>query len=325
MLPLAGHGWLVVAPDYAGFGYGSTTGWMLAEDEAHSLLDATRAMGRLLTPGTLSGKVALAGHSQGGHAVVAAQAIARSYGLEGTLEGVVGFAPLWFSNKAWAGSLLVTKTDKKNTFAYTLEYFYTHGELYDGKGHGVDMILPEKQEQVRSILTTRCLWDVDDEMPGLGTSATDVYNKEFVTNLGPCGVMDQCTKPPADVWVERFSADRPAVDPEGAPMLLWFGGLDTTVTPGFAKCGLDRMRSDMGDAAESKIKVCADPTAIHGGFLGRSDNLTGGITRRAADAADAWLSARLLGTAEPAACPGEEALSPDGGALTCQTPPPNTD
>jgi len=325
VLPLAGRGWLVVAPDYAGFGYGSTSGWMLAEDEAHSLLDSTRAMGRLLKPGTLSGKVAMAGHSQGGHAIIAAQALAGSYGLEGTLAGVVGFAPLWFSNKAWAGSLLVTKTSSKSAFAYTLEYFYTHGELYDGKGHGVDMIKPEMREKVRTILQTKCLWEVDDEMPGLGQGANDVYETEFVSNVGPCGVMDQCTKPPADVWVKRFGADRPAVDPQGAPMLLWFGGLDTTVTAGFAKCALDRMRSDLGDAADGIIKVCADPTAVHGGFVGRSDNLSGGITRRAADAADAWISARLLGTPEPEACPGEEALAPDGGTLKCQTPPPNTD
>ncbi len=325
VLPLAGHGWVVIAPDYAGFGYGSTTGWMLAEDEAHSLLDATRAMGRLLAPGTLSGKVAMVGHSQGGHAVLAAQSMARSYGLEGTLVGVAAFAPIWFTNKSWGAALAMLKTSSKSEFAYATEYFYTHAELYDGAGKGLDMILPDKREQMRTVLTTGCLWEVSDKMPDFGTVAADVYDKTFVEKVGLCGVANACADAPADVWIERFRADRPAVDPEGAPILAWFGGQDGTVSPGFAKCGIDKLRLDLGASADAKLTVCADATAVHGGFLNRQTDLQNGITRRAADAVDAWISARLLGTAEPAACPGEQALAPDGGTLECRTPPSNTD
>jgi hypothetical protein len=105
---------------------------------------------------------------------------------------------------------------------------------------------------------------------------------------------------------------------------VWQGALDGTVKPGYAKCGFDKMRADLG-AQSSKLKVCADPTAIHGAFVGKDSNLSDGITRRGMDWANEWLAARTLGTADPAECLGEEALAPDGGTLTCNTPTSNTD
>jgi hypothetical protein len=131
ILPLVGYGWTVIATDYAGFGYGSTSGWSLATDEAHSLLDATRAMSNVVAPGTLSGDVVMVGHSQGGHAVLSAHALARTYGLSGRLAGVAAFAPLWLSSRAWGAAIspfarLTTATDAI-TIAYAMEYFYGHG------------------------------------------------------------------------------------------------------------------------------------------------------------------------------------------------------
>ena len=67
--------------------------------------------------------------------------------------------------------------------------------------------------------------------------------------------------------------------------------------------------------------------SINGGFIGSntSTELTEGITRRAADWVNQWIAARTLGTAEPPACMGEEALLPEGGALECPKLPGNED
>ena len=65
---LAGYGYTVIAPDYAGFSYGQPPGYFNAEDEAHAVLDATRAAANLLP--SMPDKVVFVGHSQGGHAVL---------------------------------------------------------------------------------------------------------------------------------------------------------------------------------------------------------------------------------------------------------------
>ena len=100
LLALASYGYPVIAPDYAGFLPDSAPGGvMLAEDEAHSVLDGTRAMSKLLKARATSGQVVLVGHSQGGHAVLSAQALVSSYGLTGQLAGVVAFAPMWIPSQ----------------------------------------------------------------------------------------------------------------------------------------------------------------------------------------------------------------------------------
>ncbi|MBI5536799.1 MAG: alpha/beta fold hydrolase [Deltaproteobacteria bacterium] len=324
-LPIAGAGWMVIAPDYAGFGYGSTPGWLLAEDEAYSLLDSTRAMTKLLKPGVMNGKVAMVGHSQGGHAVLSAQSYAASYGMEGTLVGVAAFAPMWFVTKAFMAALAAYNPVTNPSFvAYSLEYFYTHGELYDGPGKGVEVLKPEKQEAARTLLTTQCLSGVSDHIADLGAANEDFFDPDFLKNVTTCALGGSCTAPPADKWDPRFKKDRPALDPQGAPILIWQGALDHTVTAGYAKCGFDKIRADLGASAD-KLKVCGDPTAIHGGFIGDEVNLSDGITRRGMDWVNEWISARTLGTPEPAACAGEEALAGSGGTLVCATPPKNVD
>ena len=97
---LAGYGYTVIAPDYSGFSYAQPPGYFNAEDEAHSVLDATRAAANLLT--TMPDKVVFVGHSQGGHAALSAQTYAKAYGMHGTLAGVAVFAPLWTSMSIWA-------------------------------------------------------------------------------------------------------------------------------------------------------------------------------------------------------------------------------
>ena len=45
---LAGYGFTVIATDYSGFIPGQDPGYFNAEDEAHSMLDATRAAAKIL-------------------------------------------------------------------------------------------------------------------------------------------------------------------------------------------------------------------------------------------------------------------------------------
>src|SRR5262249_2198437 len=125
-LALVGYGFAVIAPDYAGFGEGTTPGWTLAPDVARSLLDATRAM-RAMTSG-LSERVYMVGHSTGGHAVLAAQAVARTYGLAGNLVAVLPMGGAWIDRSVYGARIgpASSLTTEKDGYAllFTVYYFY---------------------------------------------------------------------------------------------------------------------------------------------------------------------------------------------------------
>jgi hypothetical protein len=314
VLGLAAYGWTTIVPDYAGFGYGEAPGWSVAEDEAHSVLDSTRAAKQLVP--SLTGKVAFVGHSQGGHAVLSAHAYRQSYGMEGDLIGVAAYAPLWLSAYAWAGIMspigMFNTTDSPYPVMYDLDYFYSHGELYDGPGGGLAMIQPAKRDAVKSFLMNQCNPGAPPgvDIKTLGATPSDIFDPSFVDSVGDCGVGlgGGCTDATAMIWTARFSADRPPIDPNGPPILIYDGGMDTNFPPPRAQCMYDKINADLMSAASptTVISSCFDPEAQHFDIM-----------RRDIDYANRWIAARAGLAAEPAPC------TPFPTGQTCLTPPPN--
>ncbi len=313
VLGLAGYGWLTLVPDYAGFGFGAAPGWSVAEDEAHGVLDATRAA-KQLAP-SLTGQVVFVGHSQGGHAALAAQSYASSYGMEGTLIGVAAYAPLWLSAYAWAAILAPVAgyktSDSGYAIMYDMDYFYSHGELYDGPGGGLAMFQAAKRDAVQSFLMNQC---APNPPPGvdittLGATPSDFFDSSFVSSLSGCGLgFGGCSDATAMTWTARFSADRPPINPNGPPLLIYDGGMDANFPPPRAQCMFDKLNADLMAAPSptTKITACLDPDAQHFDIM-----------RRDVDYANQWIAARAGIGPEPAAC------SPFPTGLTCETPPPN--
>lgn len=313
VLALAGYGWLTLVPDYAGFSYGEAPGWSVAEDEAHSVLDATRAA-KQLAP-SLTGQVVFVGHSQGGHAALSAQAYAKSYGMEGQLIGVAAYAPLWLSAYSWAGILApaagFTTANAGYAVMYDLDYFYSHGELYDGPGGGLAMFPPAKRDAVKSFLMGQCNPMAPPGVPitSLGTQPSDIFDSNFVSSLSGCGLgFGGCTDATAMTWTARFAADRPPIDANGPPLLIYDGGMDTNFPPARAQCMFDKINADLMATASptTTISTCLDPDAQHFDIM-----------RRDIDYANQWIAARAGLGADPAPC------MPFPTGLTCQTPPPN--
>ncbi|MCA1665499.1 MAG: lipase family protein, partial [Myxococcales bacterium] len=313
VLGLAAYGWTTIVPDYAGFGYGEAPGWSIAQDEAHSVLDSTRAAKQLVP--SLTGKVAFVGHSQGGHAVLAAQSYRQSYGMEGDLIGVAAYAPLWLSAYAWAGIMspigMFNTTDSPYPVMYDLEYFYSHGELYDGPGGGLAMFQPAKRDAVKSFLLNQCKPSAPPgvDIKTLGATPSDIFDPSFVNSVGDCGIgLGGCNDATAMTWTARFSADRPPIDPNGPPILIYDGGMDTNFPPARAQCMYDKINADLTAApsAATMISSCFDPNAQHFDIM-----------RRDVDYANGWIAARAGLAAEPAPC------TPFPTGQTCQTPPPN--
>ncbi|MFI9550864.1 alpha/beta hydrolase family protein [Nonomuraea endophytica] len=86
------RGYVVAATDYEGLGTPGVHPYLIAESQARSVVDAVRAA-RDLSP-DVSGVWLTVGHSQGGHAAMAAGEIAAGYGRGLDFRGTVALAPI---------------------------------------------------------------------------------------------------------------------------------------------------------------------------------------------------------------------------------------
>jgi pimeloyl-ACP methyl ester carboxylesterase len=329
--PLVGSGYAVIAPDLAGYvNYGGANNPPSAygdvADVGKSSLDGARAMKKLVGDSLLD-KVVLVGHSQGGGTALGAFALYPTYAPELTIAAVAVYTPLWVSLRA-TGALLIKPSDytsDKSAFPkVALWYYYTHGELIDGPGHGVDVFASTKRTAVKAFVDTDC-WEGKDVL-GLGNgdggspvAANDFLDPTFINDIkyvaaGIGGGTCATTSDPArcQKWMDRFVADWPHF--MGAalqvPVLSLYGGQDTTITPDIAACVFGRYKADT-----LNYKVCFDPAASHSGIVSLQSSYV-----------NDWIAARTLGAAEPAACPSDEsALKDDAGAPVPCNPlvPPN--
>ncbi len=309
LLALVGAGYTVIAPDFAGYGYGDAPSFALADDVSRSVLDATRAAAAVVPRAHGGTEVAFVGHSLGGHAVLSAYAHAASYGMSGELVGVVGIAPLWLSPYGF-GALIApgigyNTTDAGYAIQYSIAYLYTHAELLDGPGAGAALFKPEARDAAVALIRNHCVNEVASMLPSLGAVPADFVDEAFASEVGPCGIGGECDTPLAMLWASRFQADRPAIPANGPPVVMWFSRGDTTITPGFGRCAMDRLNANVAGGT-TVVESCLDPVSPHTDVP--VDNI-GWVSD--------WLAAKAFGEAEPAAC------TPIPASQACQQPPPN--
>jgi pimeloyl-ACP methyl ester carboxylesterase len=324
LVALVGAGFPVIATDYAGYAnYGGQhnppSAYAQSADEGKSVLDALKAI-RKLAPSIFSEKNVIVGHSQGGHAALSAHAMNAEYGSGGTLAATVAYSPLWFNQASWGAMLLLSSSFPADTSSFPIMvgiwYHYSHGELLDGAGHGVDVFAPDKRDQIKALFDSNCGQNVRDEVLKLGAESTDMYDPAFTSSVaaaaagaGPCAAGDAVCKK----WLDRYAADRPSFKGTPAasvPILLEYGLQDTTIPPNRAVCGFDRLKAD-----NASVKFCVDANSDHGSIL-----------RNQAGYVNDWIASKTLGDPEPAkGCENDEKMvSDDAGApVACATPPVN--
>jgi len=292
----AGDGWLTVMPDFPGLGTPGIAAWMYSVDEGHSMLDATRAVRNL--DGPVSDKNALVGHSLGGHAALSAQSYAATYGAEGSIETVLLMNPFWLTNAAW-GALASPGGDSLIDPVFmqlTLSYFYGHLAVYEGESAAGDAFLPAKKDDIINMLENNCWRNLTSDEhgpPSLGlTFGADAFSKTYTTEVGACGFFDsQCTTKLQLEWRSRWAADRPTLDPN-IPIVHFTADSDAFLSPGFQKCGIDRI-----DAQTTNASFCVTAGADHSN-----------IVTIDADWFRQHLANVLLGETAPAACTGTDVL-----------------
>ena len=296
LLRLAGAGYTVIAPDYAGFSFGQPHGYFNAEDEAHAILDATRAAAKILT--NPPAKVAFMGHSQVGHAVISAQSYAESYGMTGQLVGVAALAPFWVSMTLFAAAstdtagLMTANAGDISSILYSMSYAYWAGELR-APGTGGDIFQSAKRTAARDAMLGGACYD-QAKMMALGAKPSDWFDATYVGQVGnQCALGGNCTGPVAAVWRARWPEERPAIDSTGAPILAMWGGADTFINPARAACGRNKWATDiLGAGSTTTITNCQNDAAGHRDFPRTAD----------LDYAISWIANKAGIGAAPAAC-----------------------
>jgi pimeloyl-ACP methyl ester carboxylesterase len=328
VLPFVGAGYAVIAPDLAGYaGYGSAgnppSAYAASDDVGRSTLDGARAL-KLLAPSILSDKVVITGHSQGGHTAFSALAMAETYASELNIAAVATFSPLWIPQRSWgtillAPSLYPLSGDTVTANAVSVWYHYTHGELLDGPGHGVDVFAAGKRAAIKAWVDSQC-WAGSGwtELSKLGSNSGDLFDPTFVAAIGDkaSGNAADCpTAEPAktlcNTWMTRYLGDRPHLTGKAktVPIRVFYGSKDTTIPPDRVSCALDRLKSD-----GANYKVCVDSTSDHSTI----------VSTKGSFAAD-WVASLTLGEADPGSCGKDETaiVDPLGAPAVCNGLPPN--
>lgn len=302
----AGDGWISIMPDNTGLGTPGSSAWLYSVDEGHAVLDATRAARKLFHAGTLTEKNALIGLSQGAHAVLSAQALAAGYGFEGSIDTVVALSSFWFSGGVWgvlispAGPAFLNST----LMSVTMQYFVGHLAAEEGEESALDAFRPEMRDAAIGMLEAGCWSQIAGDAqgpPSIGVNVgADLFLPEYVDEVGSCGLTDACETELAKTWRARWVADRPPPDTT-IPIFFWTGGIDDFITPGFQKCGLDRLQ-----AQGANVTACVESQSDHSGIAPRSA---------------AWvrqhLDQVLLGGDPPEPCETLEQFDPE---LQCSIP-----
>lgn len=316
-----GSGYAVIVPDLAGYANFKAAGnppsaYAQAADVGKSTLDGSRAL-KTLYP-RLSGKTVLIGHSQGGHTALAALALSDSYGIEGSLVGVAVYAPLWLSQRTW-GAIIAPAIAQSLTPPATIDnqpggsivsvlYHYTQAELLDGPGEGEKLFRSDVRAAIKQYVETDC-FGPPAPLKALGaTYAYELFEPALYEAVGDAAAgIGTCNGKPAlcEKWLSRYVNDRPHITGKAAqvPLLVLWGGQDTTIPASRLRCAVDRLVSD-----GTKLSLCYDPALGHQTILDEKSSYVGD-----------WIGNVALGEPAPAACAGGiEAVTEQ-----CGTPPPN--
>jgi alpha-beta hydrolase superfamily lysophospholipase len=243
----AAHGWPVIAPDYAGLGSPGVQGYGDHEDTARSVLDAARAMRALVPEGSLSGQAVLVGHSQGGGAVLSAQAIARRYlgGDPGVaLAAVIAVAPGWpvrsrFDVLRDPRRRLLGRDDL-GAVVGALFLYQWHARTLGEERAGEGFAAAHRAELTRAI-EQRCVGALLQIVPRLAPTLGDLVDEELRAGLLACMDGAEGCEGRALALHDWSRANVMQGDPEGAPIHVLQGSGDGITTPARTRCIVDHL------------------------------------------------------------------------------------
>ena len=336
--PLVGKGLAVIATDNAGysdFAHGTATnlpsGYAQVDDVARSLLDSAYPLKTALGARSLD-KLVLVGLSQGGHTVLGSLQMANEFPLPGPIVAAATYAPLWYTQRSMGITLSPLSVqiagivlNKSAGVPVSIWYHYTHAELLDGPGKGLELFKPAKRAAVKEFVEDLC-WS--KTYPGLTATlgageqgaAADFFSDEMVTALAGADLVfgRDCAGSGApalcEKWLARYQADHPVHTGKAleVPLLLAYGMRDTTIPKARFACAVEKLGQGRSAAQQGKLAYCVNDNVGHGGsVLAESDYVND------------WLAAKALGLPDPEPTATQCSQRAWNAAIPCDSLLPN--
>jgi len=235
----------------------------------YSLLDGARALRKLMPSGVFTAGILAAGWSQGGGAVLSAQALAASYGADGTLLTAIAFAPEWPTRMNSFGlvnqlqnptelTILTGIDEDVVSVMRTYAYFYNRVDPNDA-GQGFP---PAAAAGIVGAINSLCEIALGGYLQATAVHVGDITNPSFGAALLACieaGPADSGCVDPGRTYFDFLQGNVLSADPHGAPVLYVQGLSDIIMPPASeAACNIQKLQSDGVNP-----QVCLDSTADH--------------------------------------------------------------
>jgi pimeloyl-ACP methyl ester carboxylesterase len=203
-------GYAVVRTDYEGLGGPGVHPYLIGRSEGDGVLDIVRAA-RQLAP-TLSNRVVISGHSQGGHAALWAASLAPSYTPDLHVLGTVAFAPQSHTAAEATALRSVSSTALTGLAAMILR-----GISVADRSLNINAILTPQGAALYPQTLTKCLSQLDqpNSLGGLPLDQLIAQNADITPEVKELALND-----PDNLKIK-------------GPVLIEQGLADTTVIPSF--------------------------------------------------------------------------------------------
>jgi pimeloyl-ACP methyl ester carboxylesterase len=261
---LQGHldaGFVVAATDYEGLGTPGIHPYLVADSEGRGVLDAARVARQVVPEATED--VAVVGHSQGGHAALAAAEIADDWAPELRVVGTVAVAPA-----ADLSLMVPAMFSLPVPFRFGVLVAAGWADAYDDL-EVTDLLAPDGVALVEA--------------------AEEVCVAELFGRALGSSIDELVVTPPeaVDRWARRIQENTIDPDQVDGPVLL-VQGTDDVVVPAF-----------LADALA--VELCAADVALRYAVYEDADH--GGVLAASFADVRQWIAARLAGEPVDPACP----------------------
>lgn len=254
-LPWAAAGYPVIATDYAGLGTEGVQGYGDNTDTGLSTLDAARALRAMLPPERLTDQVFLVGHSQGGGAVLSAQALNKDYGCGGELAGVIAYAPGWavsVNTLPWQFPFASTALGGGGPAALTALFLYAYHANALGEDRAGEGFPALTSANLVAAVESQCITQLAVSVPTLTVTFYGLVEEVFRQTFVDCADGGAC-EPPGDAFAQFMADNILHADPDGAPILIAQGLTDVVATAAETACIIKHLETD-----NAPLQVCVD-------------------------------------------------------------------
>ncbi|MBI5496778.1 MAG: hypothetical protein HY904_17325 [Deltaproteobacteria bacterium] len=220
------RGFIGAAVDYPGLGTPGTHPYLVSRVEGTASLDAARAVLRLAADlgVPVSGRVALVGLSQGGHATFAAAALHGSYAPTLDVRAFAACGPASLFLEHWSAGVTVPGAHQ----AYHAMLVYAFNAFYAPSSSPEQLWTTDVAARIDNLMATRCPFANSGPtlISELGTDPAAIFNADF---LQAYGTGDLAAYPSIQT---AFNVNRVRPYTQTAPLRIYQGTADETVLVG---------------------------------------------------------------------------------------------